>query len=163
MPLTLLIVLACADKAPEDSAPPEDTSPVEGFGDLALRMQIDDDYGDAVLADGESLVGTFRGSLYLSEQVTGAGPDEGAEAVGSIFIETVDLSSYEPTDVLLTVSDLPSGYVTALGFFDSDNNADPDNADPDTGDPVTLPFDNELLVVANTVSEGVIFLGFRNP
>ena len=49
------------------------------------------------------------------------------------------------------------------GFFDSDNNVDPDNADPDTGDPVTLPFDNELLVVANTVTEGVIFLGFRNP
>ncbi|MCK6525734.1 hypothetical protein L6R49_30395, partial [Myxococcota bacterium] len=84
-------------------------------------------------------------------------------ALADVYIETVDLSSYEPTDVLLTVSDLPSGYVTALGFFDSDNNADPDNADPDTGDPVTLPFDNELLVVANTVSEGVIFLGFRNP
>ena len=163
MPLALLITLACAEKTPEDTSPPVDTAPVEGFGDLALRMQIDDDYGEAILADGESLVGTFRGSLYLSEQVTGAGPDEGAEALASLFVETVDLSSFEPTDVLLTVEGLPSGYVTALGFFDSDNNVDPDNADPDTGDPVTLPFDNELLVVANTVSEGVIFLGFRNP
>ena len=163
MPLALLITLACAEKTPEDTSPPVDTAPVEGFGDLALRMQIDDDYGEAILADGESLVGTFRGSLYLSEQVTGAGPDEGAEALADVFIETVDLSSFEPTDVLLTVEGLPSGYVTALGFFDSDNNVDPDNADPDTGDPVTLPFDNELLVVANTVTEGVIFLGFRNP
>lgn len=163
MPLALLITLACAEKTPEDTEATLDTAPVEGFGDLALRMRIDDDYGEAILADGESLVGTFRGSLYLSEQVTGAGPDEGAEALASLFIETVDLSSYEPTEVLLTVEGLPSGYVTALGFFDSDNNADPESADPDTGDPVTLPFDNELLVVANTVSEGVIFLGFRNP
>lgn len=163
MPLTLLITLACAEKTPEDTAPPVDTAPVEGFGDIALRMQIDDDYGEAILADGESLVGTFRGSLYLSEQVTGVGPDEGAEALASVFVETVDLSSFEPTDVLLTVEGLPSGYVTALGFFDSDNNVDPTDPGPDTGDPVTLPFDNELLVVANTVSEGVIFLGFRNP
>ena len=109
MPLTLLIVLACADKAPEDYAPPEDTSPVEGFGDLALRMQIDDDYGDAVLADGESLVGTFRGSLYLSEQVTGAGPDEagphppGPEVVGDVRV-TLEEYSFDFLRTVLSVT-----------------------------------------------------------
>ena len=65
--------------------------------------------------------------------------------------------------MLTTVTDLPAGYVTALGFFDSDGNANPSAPGPDSGDPVTLPNENEIEVIAGETTVGEIYFGFRNP
>ncbi|MFM2161749.1 MAG: hypothetical protein RLZZ383_1261 [Pseudomonadota bacterium] len=146
-----------------DTATGSDT-PTATTGTLAVRFRIDDDWGDAVLADGESLLGNYWGDFYLSDDVTGIGPNEGASALASVQATDVDLTDYvNGTEVLLTLADLPAGYVTALGFFDSDGNADPSSPNPDSGDPVTLPNENEFEVIGGETTEATIYFGFRNP
>ena len=157
--LPALVGCAAAGGDDTDDAETADTTP--STGTLAVRFQIDDDWGDQVAADGESLVGPFWGDLYLSDDVTALGPNEGAEALASMHYEDIDLSSYAPTDVFGTF-ELPVGWVTALGFFDSDGNADPESPDPDRGDPVTLPNINEFEVVGGETTEVVIKFTFRN-
>jgi hypothetical protein len=160
----IALLAACSGGADTDAPVDTDTEatlPTTGTLDLTLR--IDDDFGQAVLDDGESLVGRFWGDLYLSEEVSGIGPAEGAVALASFDLDGVDLSSFEATAVLATVTDLPAGYVTALGFFDSDGNADPSAPGPDSGDPVTLPNENEIEVLAGETTVGEIYFGFRNP
>lgn len=141
-----------------------DTDATATTGTLAVRFRIDDDWGDAVLADGESLVGNYWGDFYRSDDVTGIGPNEGAVALASIQATDVDLTDYtNGTEVLITLEDVPAGWVTALGFFDSDGNADVNSPNPDSGDPVTLPNENEFEVIGGETTEATIYFGFRNP
>ena len=171
----LLVLVAClsacapsGDDATDtaqtaDSATETDT-PAATTGTLAIRFRIDDDWGDSVIADGESFLGNYWGDFYRSDDVTGIGPNEGSVALASVQATDVDLTDYvNGTEVLLTLADLPAGWVTALGFFDSDGNADPSSPNPDSGDPVTLPNENEFEVIGGETTEATIYFGFRNP
>ena len=68
-----------------------------------------------------------------------------------------------PTDALTTVADLPAGWVTILGFVDSDANAQETGGDPDSGDPVTLPPQNEFEVLADTETSVTVYFGLLYP
>ncbi len=159
--LILLLALACADKGGEETGSPTetgDTGPTEGT--LALTFAMDPDYIEIM---DEEPVGRFWGSFWKDEEVTGAGPDEGAESLGDIYVESVDLApDGGPTEVLFT-SDALSGAVVVLGFVDSDGNADPKAPDPDDKDPVTLPGDNEFEVVPGEETVIQVYFGFLNP
>lgn len=157
MPLLLLVALACSGKDQHSDSP----EPVPTEGTLAFTFRIDTDWMDAME---EPPVGSFWGDIFLSSQVTGAGPDEGAEVLGSIYVELVDLTpDGGPSEVLFTSEALPVGEVTVLGFLDSDANSTEDDRGPDDKDPVTLPNDNEFDVVGGEETVAEIFFGLLNP
>ena len=155
--LPFLLLLACGG-APADT----DDTDASGSGRGALRVSFGID-GDWFASMDEPCVGPFWGSIWLSDEVTGAGPIDGAESVADLHIESVDLSAGENTAVLTTVTDLPAGWVTILGFLDSDGNANVDEPDPDEDDPVTLPGDNEFEVVEDAETDALVFFGLLNP
>lgn len=155
--LLFLLLLACG-------AGPSDTDETDaagsGRGDLRLSFGIDSDWFASM---DEPCVGPFWGSVWLADEVTGAGPIDGAESLADVHVGSVDLSTGESTAVLTTVTDLPAGWVTILGFLDSDGNAIVDAPDPDEDDPVTLPGDNEFEVVEDAETDVVVFFGLLNP
>lgn len=162
--LLLLIALACADKDGTDTGEPGETGETGdtagGEGTLALTFALDPDYM-AIME--EEPVGTFYGSFWRDEDVSSIGPAEGAEDLGGIRVEGIDLRpDGGPTSVLFTSGPL-SGSVVVLGFLDSDANADPDDPSPDDKDPVTLPADNEFEVVPGQETTVEVFFGFLNP
>ncbi len=161
--LLLILALACADKDGEgvetgETGEAVDTGSAEGT--LLLTFAMDPDY--MAIMD-EEAVGSFWGSFWRDEDVSGVGPAEGAEDLGGIYVETVDLRpDGGPTEVLFT-SEALSGAVVVLGFVDSDGNADPENPDPDDKDPVTLPGDNEFEVIPGEETVIQVFFGLLNP
>ncbi len=151
------LALACTgDPGLDDTG--EAPAPTEG--QLALRFRIDTDYQAAM---NEPAIGPFRGSFWRADEVTGLGPNEGAEPLGDIDVPAVDLVAANPTEVLFTSGPLPAISVIALGFLDSDGNADPEDAGPDSKDPVTLPNQNLFVVVAGETAEVTVVFGFLNP
>jgi len=154
-----LALFACTgtDPAPDTGAA-IDTA--VGEGTLALSFAIHPDWHDAM---DEPAVGTFYGSFWRGDEVTGVGPDDGAEDLGGIVVEGIDLTSGEPTDVLFVSEALPAIEVVVLGFLDSDENADPNDPDPDDKDPVTLPSDNDFDLVADTELQAEVYFAFLNP
>lgn len=166
MTVLLALVLACSGKTTDDTADskaPADDSASEGVGRLSLRFAIEPDYLPILESHGELPSGAFYGSFWRGDQVTGAGPDEGAEDLGGIELELVDLSPEGgPTAVLMTSEDLPATEIVVLGFLDTDNNG-AETHDPDEGDPVTLPADNDFDVVAGANTEVTVFFGLLNP
>lgn len=159
----LALALACtgADKTDDsttDDSVPADTDP--GVGILALTFNIDEDHR-AVME--EPCVGSFYGTIWRGDEVTGAGPDDGAVGLEDVFVETVDLTSGGPTTVLYTTGELPGIEVVILGFLDSDANSTEEGRRPDNKDPVTLPNDNDFDVVADTTTEAEVYFGLLNP
>jgi hypothetical protein len=150
---SLLLLLGCP-VAPEDTG----ETGGAGVGQLGLSFEIDPDQQDRM---DEAPVGVFTGSFYLATDVTVLGPNAGAEAVGEILVEGVDLRA-GATEVLFTSDDLPAEAIVVLGFLDSDDNRDPDDASPDNADPVTLPGQNTFLVEAGSTSEARVHFGFLN-
>lgn len=157
---TLVVVLGACDGG---EAPADDTDDAPTTGTLEVTFRIDDDWGQAVLDDGEALLGPFWGDVFLSDEVTGIGPNPDAVALTSMAYTDVDLSGFDATPVMGTVPELPAGWVTVLGFFDSDGNAASGSDGPDSGDPVTLPNENDFEVVAGETTTVEVFFGFRNP
>ena len=157
--MMVLALLACVGgkDAPDDS-PVTDTGPFPE-GQLALRFDIDADYRDAM---DEPALGNFRGSFWRSDEVEAIGPIEGAQDLGSISVDNIDLTG-DATAVLFTSEPLPPIEVTVLGFLDSDGNMDPDNPDPDNKDPVTLPNENGFHVVSGETVEVTVWFGFLSP
>ena len=157
--MMLLALLACVGgkDTPVDSSV-TDTGPFPE-GQLALRFDIDADYRDAM---DEPALGHFRGSFWRSDEVEAIGPIEGAEDLGSISVNNIDLTG-DATAVLFTSEPLPPIEVTVLGFLDSDGNMDPDNPDPDKKDPVTLPNENAFHVVSGETVEVTVWFGFLSP
>ena len=149
------MLLACG--GPDDSG--DSAAPIPTSGTLAVSFRIDSDY--QALMD-EPAVGTFYGAWWRSEDVSGIGPAEGASSLGDIRVDGVDLQA-GPTGVLLVTGPLPIQDVVALGFLDSDGNADPNSPDPDEGDPVTLPGQNVFTVVGGEESAAEVFFGLLNP
>ncbi len=136
-------------------------APLTGVGQLALTFAIDSDY--AAVMD-EPPNGTFYGSFWRGDEVSGVGPDDGAEDLGGVQIDGLSLPlDGSSTAVVFTSGDLPTGEVVLLGFLDSDANTDPADAGPDPKDPVTLPADNDFDVIDGEVTEVRVFFGLLNP
>jgi len=161
--IAALVCTGCGSSAPEDSDGVGDTdvqTPEPGFGTLAASFGIDSDWRDNM---DEPATGPFWGSVYNADEVSAIGPDEGAEALANLYVASVDLTGDLSTAVLVTTEELPEGWVTILGFMDSDGNAIVDDEDPDSKDPVTLPGQNEFEVIRDVESEVEIFFGLLNP
>jgi hypothetical protein len=108
--------------------------------------------------------GTFYGSFWRGDEVSGVGPDEGAVDLGGVQIDDLSLAlDGSSTAVVFTSGPLPTGEVVLLGFLDSDANTDPANPGPDAKDPVTLPSDNDFDVIDGEVTEVRVFFGLLNP
>jgi hypothetical protein len=169
-PLTALILtLTASTGKPDTASGAEDTADSGGAtgedaggpvtGRLALPFAIDTDHRDLME---EEAIGPFWGSFYDAGDVTGVGPNDGAESLGSIYVEEVDVRG-EPTGVLFTSEDLTAEKVFVLGFLDSDGNAVPDAEGPDEKDPVTLPGDNRFTLVEGETTEVQVLFGLLNP
>jgi hypothetical protein len=89
-----------------------------------------------------NLEGELRGlvvvSAYRDEDVTLTGPVPGAEPVGNVVLDEVDIRT-GPSEPILLDLPLPGGDYQLLGFMDSDGNADPSSPSPDAYDPVLIP------------------------
>ncbi len=145
----------------DDSAAGDDDDAAPTTGTLAVSFRIDEDWAAEM---DEPAIGGFWGSIYLSEQVSGIGPDDDAEVLGDIHVETVDMTGDDFTTGVLHVTDeLPAGWVVILGFVDSDGNSTEDDRGPEDGDPVTLPNDNQFEVIAGEESPAEVFFNFLNP
>lgn len=168
--LVLLLALGCSTKSGDvgtddtglsgETGETADSGPA-GEGVVALTFAMDADYIDVM---DEPPVGRFWGTIWRGEDVTGVGPNDGAEGIGDVYIETLDLTpSGEPTEPLFTSAALPAGGICVLGFLDSDANADSESPGPDKRDPVTLPADNRFDVVADQTTTIQVYFGFLNP
>jgi len=158
--VALVLFMACNPGSTDTEPADTDASGVAPTtGTLRLHFAIDEDYRDAM---DEPAAGTFYGSLWLADDVTGIGPNEGAESIADIEVTDVDLSSEPATAVLAELTDVPAGWVTVLGFLDSDDNH-AGTYEPDQRDPVTLPAQNEIEVLGGETVEGEIFFGLLNP
>lgn len=127
-----------------DELPPRDTSCADVGSTEAVegRFQIRFDASSTVRESDDltdPLRGNVWGSVFRAEDVTLAGPNEGAEAVASFAFEDVDITTPGPGATYPLDVVLPVGEYQLLGFMDIDGNATADMADPDEGDPVTLP------------------------
>lgn len=100
----------------------------------------------------DPLQGAVYGSLFKSEEVTLAGPIDGAADVASVEVGSVDLVAVAPSAERWSSPKLPPGMYTFLGFFDVDGNGAA-SKDPDAGDPVTLPLTNKFEVTADETVE----------
>lgn len=163
--LILGIVLAgCTPTGDDDDSSvsdDDDSTPEPTTGTLAVSFRIDKDWRDNM---DEPAVGSFWGTIFDSDDVTGLGPKEKARAYGDIFVADIDLSDEHISAVLHTTDELPATWVTILGFMDSDGNSVEDDRDPDDGDPVTRPTaDNEFLVVAGEETPAEVVFNFLNP
>ena len=157
--LLALLLAGCPPTDDDDSAVDDDDASEEGT--LAVSFRIDADWADAM---DEPAIGSFYGSIYRSEEVTALGPDDGAEALGDVYVETVDMTGETlTTEVLFTTAPLPSGWVVILGFVDSDGNSVEDDRSPDDGDPVTLPNDNQFEVLGGGETPAEVLFDFLNP
>ena len=130
-------------------------------GGLLLRFKMDTDY---MAAMDEPAHGHFYGAFWYGSDVSAIGPEEGAQSLGSIYVENIVLpEDGSSTEILFSQSDLPAEEIVVLGFLDSDANADPNSPAPDAKDPVTLPHDNDFDVVGGEETEAIVFFAFLNP
>lgn len=157
---SLLFLLFVACNPPDDTDEPTDVSDeVPATGTLRLKFEIDEDWRAEM---DEPAVGTFYGAVWLADDVTAIGPNEGAVPLADLEVASVDLSVDAVSGVLTEVADLPTGWITVLGFLDSDANQG-GTFEPDDRDPVTIPSENEIEVIGGESTEGTVYFGFLNP
>ena len=162
--ISIMSFVGCTENKTDDTSVDIDSGVVtngSGTGALSFQFAMDTDYMEAM---DEPAEGNFYGSLYLAEEVTGVGPVEGAIALASLNVENIILpTDGSSTEIMITIPDLPATEVVALGFLDSDGNADVSNPNPDAKDPVTLPSDNDFDVVEDEDTTARIYFAFLNP
>ena len=126
---------------PDVLTPPETTcADVGSVEALRGRFRIRFDASSTVResdALAHPLRGRVWGSVYRAEDVTLAGPRDGAEPVASFDYADVDVTAGQSTEYALD-AELAAGDYQILGFMDIDGNG-AETGDPDEGDPVTLP------------------------
>lgn len=105
-------------------------------GTFVLTFKGDQIRGNSNI-EGE-LRGPVRGAVYHEEDVTLAGPKDGAVALGDFVFEDVDLTEGDAGPYPLDFT-LPAGEYHILGYMDTDGNDDPANRGPDVNDPVIIP------------------------
>jgi hypothetical protein len=102
-----------------------------------------------------NLSGTVRGSIYLAEDVSLAGPRQGAEAVAPVVLN-VDLAADKPSDESVKIPGLTENQYAFLGFLDLNGNG-AESSRPDAGDLVTVPTsETKFEVVGGVDSEAVV-------
>ena len=135
----------------------DDSTPEPTEGTLAVSFNINEIRAGQM---DEPAVGPFWGTIYDTDDVLGTGPKDDAREYGSIYVEVVDLTDGTFTSpVLHTTALLPTTWVTIFGFMDSDGNSVEDDRSPDDADPVTLPNQNEFLVVAGEETAAEVHFG----
>jgi hypothetical protein len=102
----------------------------------------------------DPLSGHIRGALFKQEDVTAAGPIEGAQEIASVDVPSVDLTSADVSAESWQSEGIEPGAYVFLGFFDLDANGQA--GEPDAGDPVTLPSANKFDIVAGEETAEVI-------
>lgn len=102
----------------------------------------------------DPLSGHIRGALFKQEDVTAAGPIEGALEIASVDVPTVDLTSADVSAESWQSEGIDPGAYVFLGFFDLDANGS--DGEPDAGDPVTLPSANKFEITAGEETAAVI-------
>jgi hypothetical protein len=127
--------------APIFDAPPpsacEEAGSVEAEeGRFSVTFDAGSNIRNSTSLDGE-LRGMIYGSVFRAEDVTLAGPKEGAASLASFSFE-VDLREAADGPHLIDTA-LPAGDYQLLGFLDTDANATPGSPDPDLNDPVLIP------------------------
>jgi hypothetical protein len=157
--------LGCAgSKGDSGAGGGADTAPAPTEGLLALTFAIDSDYAAQLAEIGEAPRGSFYGSFWRGDEVTGAGPVDGAVDLGAIEVSGLDLAlDGTASAVLFTSGPLPVGEVVVLGFLDTDANSTAADRGPDAKDPVTLPSDNDFDVLGGETTEARVFFGLLNP
>lgn len=98
----------------------------------------------------DPLKGPVYGAVFKQEDVTIAGPIEGAEELASVQVADVDLVDVDVSAASWQSEEIEAGAYVFLGFFDLDGNGE---GEPDEGDPVTLPSVNEFEIVAGEETE----------
>jgi hypothetical protein len=84
------------------------------------------------------LAGAVRASIYKAEDVTIAGPREGAEVFDTFAIEDLALGTDAPAGRHVS-PELRAGTYMVLGYYDVGGDADADDPQPVAGEPVSLP------------------------
>jgi hypothetical protein len=147
----------CAD--PTCAADPACEADTAADGDLGadgtlgltfrMDMSLEDDMRDLP-------IGPFEGSLYAGDDVSSAGPVDGAVPIADLHLDRLDLvHSPDGTDVLLVVDPAPGGRVCVVGCLDPQGNG------CGSGDPATVPDQNRGVVDGPTTLE--VYLGVIVP
>ena len=160
-PLLLALLLAACPTADDDDGQRDDDDSAEAptQGTLAISFRIDEDWAAAM---DEPALGPFRATIFRTDEVSGVGPDDGAQELESIFVQEVDLTgSGLSSPTLYVTGELNAGWVTVLGFLDSDSNSVEPHR-PDEGDPVTLPNDNAFEVIGGEETPVEVLFDFLN-
>jgi hypothetical protein len=161
LPLLLAPLLAACPAANDDDSADDDDDSTQAAttGTLAISFRIDEDWAAAM---DEPPLGAFRATIFLTDEVTGIGPDDGAQELEYIVVTEVDLTGGDlSSPVLYTTGELEADWVTVLGFLDSDaNSVEPHG--PDEGDPVTLPNDNAFEVIGGQETTVEVLFDFLN-
>ena len=146
--ISVISFVGCTENKTDDTSVYIDsgvTTNGSGKGTLSFQFAMDTDYMAAM-------------------DITGVGPVEGAVSLASLDVENITLpSDGSSTEIMITIPDLPVTEVVALGFLDSDGNADLSHPNPDAKDPVTLPSDNDFDVVEDEDTTARIYFAFLNP
>jgi hypothetical protein len=102
----------------------------------------------------DPLEGPVYGSIFRTADVALTGPTEGAEAVVSVRVDSVDLRERDLSESTFE-AELPEGSYTFLGFWDIDHSSSPDDPDlgPENGDPVPLADTNQFDIVSGQSHE----------
>jgi hypothetical protein len=126
---------ACGSKEAE----PTNTQPTPGTATLSfsVKKSVRD---NPKLVD--PLAGLVYGSLFLTEDVTLAGPIKGAPEQAGVKID-IDVTKDEVSKVVWKSPPLAPQRYTFLGMFDVDKNGSM-TLSPDSGDPVVLPTTNRF-------------------
>jgi hypothetical protein len=145
--LLLTVLLGCSKEGVDT-----DSGAATGPGTLLLSFELEE---DLIPSMSEDPVGDFRGSIFVEDDASSIGPNEGAEAVENITV-SLDLSSGEVADAY-TTGELEPGIYWILGCLDTDGN------DCETDDPITVPNENKFLVEAGQQSAAVVTMSLLNP
>lgn len=104
----------------------------------------------------DPLVGNIYGALYLAQDVTLAGPKDGAEDKASVDLSNVDLTAAPTSAETWKSPPLAPAEYMFLGFMDLDSNG-ATTKEPEAGDPVTLPINKFTIEAGKSVDVSVQF------
>jgi hypothetical protein len=105
----------------------------------------------------DPLVGPVYGGIFLTSDVTLAGPADGVSPVIAVEVEVVDLLTADVATATYTSDPLPPGDYTFLGMLDVDGNFDASGGRPDSGDPITLTGQSFEVVAGQDTAFTAIF------
>jgi hypothetical protein len=150
--LTLLV--GCTGSA-SDSQADSEAAPAPGPGTLVLSFQME---ADLIPSMEVPPVGIFEGSIFVEDDCTAMGPNDGAVAIEDVST-ALDLSvDGGPSEPLYTTQAMDAQVVWVVGCLDVDANG---CGDPD--DPITIPNDNKVAVLADAATPFIVQMNMLRP